>query len=86
MKPVDPKVQLVNSSLPQLYIHVNGKPVPVSGGDIMSPYLKKALMEYVQDLEEKMRKEKNVKRRSRMLKALYRAKMILRLEERRVRT
>ena len=52
----------------------------------VSPYLKKALMEYVQDLEEKMRKEKNVKRRSRMLKALYRAKMILRLEERRVRT
>jgi len=53
---------------------------------MLSPYLKKALMEYVQDLEEKMRKEKNVKRRSRMLKALYRAKMILCLEERRVRT
>jgi len=58
----------------------------LGGGAMLSPYLKKALMEYVQDLEEKMKKEKNVKRRSRMLKALYRAKMILRLEERRVRT
>ena len=52
---------------------------------MLSPYLKKALIEYVQDLEEKMSRGKNVKHRSKILKVLYRTKMILQLEERRVK-